>query len=267
MLGFLRDRRRARLREAPFPEAWEAVLASRVPYFTVLPAVLQGELRGHIQIFIAEKSFEGCNGQMIDDGVRVVIAAHACVLQLNRPPDFYPALQSVLVYPEPFIARHHEEAEDGFVDEVEDVQEGESWSTGAVIFSWPDIETDTRAFDGRNVIFHEFAHQLFDHGGIAMPTRQAQGEWLRLLASHFEAHVQAVERRRRTFLDPYGAEDLAEFFSVITETFFELPHEFAEFHPELYVALATLYRQDPRSYFPAPPKARPKRRGGGKRGV
>jgi Mlc titration factor MtfA (ptsG expression regulator) len=260
MLGFFRDRRRARLREAPFPPSWQAVLEAQVPYYAVLPAALQEQLRGHIRIFIAEKSFEGCNGQRIDDRVRVVIAAHACILQLNRPPDFYPALQSVLVYPEPFIARHHEEAEDGLVDEVEDVQEGESWSTGAVIFSWPDIETDTRAFDGRNVIFHEFAHQLFDHGGIAMPTRQAQQDWLHLLETQFEAHVQAVERHKRTFLDPYGAEDLAEFFSVITETFFELPHEFAGVHPALYEALAMLYQQNPRDYFPVPPAPQGKRK-------
>ncbi len=54
-----------------------------------------------------------------------------------------------------------------------------------------------------------------------------------------------VRRRRRTVLDPYGAEDPAEFFAVATETFFEAPRRLASRHPALYDVLRRFYRQDP----------------------
>jgi Mlc titration factor MtfA (ptsG expression regulator) len=46
-------------------------------------------------------------------------------------------------------------------------------------------------------------------------------------------------------LDPYGAEDPAEFFAVATETFFERAVELAQRHPRLYEQLRRFYRQDP----------------------
>jgi Mlc titration factor MtfA (ptsG expression regulator) len=54
-----------------------------------------------------------------------------------------------------------------------------------------------------------------------------------------------VEEEQETLLDPYGAENAAEFFAVATETFFELPEDLRDLHPELYEVLRDYYRQDP----------------------
>ena len=43
----------------------------------------------------------------------------------------------------------------------------------------------------------------------------------------------------------YGATNPAEFFAVMTEYFFEQPHQLKARHPELYEELKVYYPQDP----------------------
>jgi hypothetical protein len=61
----------------------------------------------------------------------------------------------------------------------------------------------------------------------------------------YEALIEADDRGRRTLIDPYGAENPAEFFAVVTESFFKRGAKLGERHPELYDLLAAYYRQDP----------------------
>jgi len=248
MFGFLKRRRRKRLKaEAPPPE-WHGRLLRVMPYFKRLPADLQAELQQHMQVFLDEKQFEGCGGFVLDDDARLRISGYACLLLLNRRHDYFPLLKAVLVYPEPFVVRHHIEDESGVVEEGA-VHEGESWDLGTVILSWTDLEADIAQLDGRNVILHEFAHQIYDSGDLALGGAAAYEAFHKTLEEHYRAHVRSVERDRTTFLDAYGAEDPAEFFSVITEAFFEQPNRFQHRHPELYDALMSAYRQDPRCYL------------------
>jgi Mlc titration factor MtfA (ptsG expression regulator) len=84
MFGFRNRRRRRNLRTRPFPASCRRTLEEKFPLFTQLPATDQRELEGHIQVFVAEKRFEGCGGFQITDEVRVLIAAPACLLILHR---------------------------------------------------------------------------------------------------------------------------------------------------------------------------------------
>jgi len=59
---------------------------------------------------------------------------------------------------------------------------------------------------------------------------------------------RAADDGEPTVLDPYGAEDPAEFFAVATETFFERPTELEQRHPRLYEQLRRFYRQDPAAW-------------------
>src|SRR4051812_42801617 len=99
------SRRREKAREREFPAAWQAVLDRRVPYFLGLTAEEQGELRGHNQVFLDEKVFEGALGLVITDEIRVTIAAQACVLLLHRETDYFPELGTIVVYPQAYVAR------------------------------------------------------------------------------------------------------------------------------------------------------------------
>ena len=119
------------LRAQPFPAPWRAILQQRVPYVRRLPADLQLQLKQHMQVFLAEKVFIGCNGLEITDEIRVTIAAHACLLILNRPSGYYPNLRQILVYPDSFVVQRDRVDHIGLAHRSREVLAGESWSAGA----------------------------------------------------------------------------------------------------------------------------------------
>src|SRR4026207_934459 len=99
LFELLKKRRRRRLRARPFPKQWLALIQRHVVFFPRLSAMDRAELLGHIQVFLAEKRFEGCGGFAITDEVRITIAAQACLLLLHRKTDYFPLLLTILVYP------------------------------------------------------------------------------------------------------------------------------------------------------------------------
>src|SRR5471032_3089503 len=130
---FLVERRRKKVRSRPFPEAWRQILERRVPYVLRLPPDLRRQLEQHVQVFIAEKSFVGCDGLEISDEVRVTIAAQACLLILNRRTDYYPSLTQILVYPGAFIIERLRAEPSGVLQEQRQALSGESWTHGKVV--------------------------------------------------------------------------------------------------------------------------------------
>jgi Mlc titration factor MtfA (ptsG expression regulator) len=85
------------LRTRPFPEKWLTLIQRHAVFFRRLSASDRAELLDHIQIFLAEKRFEGCGGFAITDEVRVTIAAQACLLLLHRRTDYFPGLHDSLL--------------------------------------------------------------------------------------------------------------------------------------------------------------------------
>lgn len=243
-----RDTRRARLRAQPLPAEWEDHLKRNVALYNRLPPELQEQLRGHVQVFLDEKLFEGCNGVEITDEVRVTVAGLACLLLLNRETDYYPELRSILVYPAAYVVDSPQR--DGAVEvDRPSVRLGESWQTGNVVLSWSDVmHPDPR--DGHNLTLHEFAHQLDQEDGRSdgVPVLALDSQydtWAEVLAGEYRQLQKLSEKGRKHLLDAYGATNPAEFFAVATETFFTRPIELAEQKPDLYELLRDFYRQDP----------------------
>src|SRR5438093_618296 len=73
---FLKQRRRRNLKGKPFPAAWRSIITRNVPIIRRLPPADQIELLGHVQVFLAEKLFEGCGGLEVTDEIRVTIAEY-----------------------------------------------------------------------------------------------------------------------------------------------------------------------------------------------
>ena len=242
------ERRRARLRARPFPAAWRRILRRRVPAVARLPADLQRQLKRHIQVFIAEKPFIGCQGQAVTDEVRVTIAAQACLLLLGHTrPDYYPRLRQILVYPDAFVVQHERPQGDGLVQVQRRALAGESWAQGQVILSWAEVLAGAAdPADGRNVCVHEFAHQIDQDSGVAdgrpwRPTPHLRQRWAAVMGVAFER----LQSEPSTTIDAYGANDPAEFFAVVSEVFFERPRALAAEAPAVYRELAELYRVHP----------------------
>ena len=249
MLG-LRRWRRARLRRKPLGEAQRRVLESRVGWLKELPAGARRELEGLVQIFLAEKRFEGCGGLVVSDEMRLVIATHACILLLGRGADVYPGLYTILVYPHAYLARVRS-IHGGIVTEGTSVRLGESWRRGSLVLAWDHVLRDARDIhDGHNVVFHEFAHLIDLQDGAAdgtppLPSRSRYLAWARVLGDAYADLTDRIHRHRPSVLDAYGATNAAEFFAVATECFFEKPMPLERVYPELYAELRRFYRRDP----------------------
>ena len=254
MFGFKRRRRR-RWRQLPFPTEWREIIERNVPYCRLFTDDERREMQGHIQVFLHEKTFEGCGGLVLTDEIRVTIAAQACMLLLGRQTDYYPRLSSILVYPARYVVEATRRMPDGTVVEGEEIRAGESWLRGAVVLSWDDaLHGAVDPHDGHNVVLHEFAHQLDGESGSVdgapiLPRRSMYADWSRVLGQEYERLRDDLAHRRRTVLRPYGATNPAEFFAVVTETYFEQPRALRRRHPALYEQMMRYYQQDPAVRF------------------
>jgi len=243
--------RRKRIMASAFPKSWRMILKRRLPYFHALPTDLQLQLKSHIQVFLDEKRFVGCNGLQITDEIRVTIAAQACLLLLNRKTDFYPKLRQILVYPDAFIVDNQRQDPAGLISEQRNVLAGESWEQGQVILSWKNtLEGAANPHDGNNVVIHEFAHQLDQEDGHAngapmLQHRQDYLSWSSVFSKAYNELVQAAALGRPSLFNYYGATNPAEFFAVVTEVFFEQPEALNLEHPALYRELSHFYQLDP----------------------
>lgn len=72
-------------------------------------------------------------------------------------------------------------------------------------------------------------------------------DWSRAFTAAYASFNRQADRGQLTDMDPYAAESPAEFFAVISETFFETPEVVADHYPEVYPQLRAFYRQDPLS--------------------
>ena len=248
-----RARRRAARMAQPLPRDAIDAIGRNVPAARHLPRELRTRLEALIAAFVAEKEFVGCNGLAVTDEMRATIGALASLLVLNRR-GHYDELHSVLVYPSAFWVEDEVEDEAGVVGRRRRVLSGEAWDSSRIILSWDDVLEAARApGEGYNVALHEFAHYLDAEGlGLAASERPLAA-WADDLASEFDSLLEAVDRSEYTFLDPYAAEDEAEFFAVATEDFFERPVELLDAHPRLYELLQEFYALDPAGWVARSP--------------
>jgi Mlc titration factor MtfA (ptsG expression regulator) len=180
-----------------------------------------------VQVFIAEKHWEGCNGLELTDEIRVVIAAHACLLILELPSDCYSRVESIYVYPTTVFTPEHKTSF---------------------------FEVHTAPVDGpehgHNVVYHEFAHKLDMLDGKAdgtppLTTKEEYQRWIDVCSQEYLELSNKVEEGDPVFIDDYAATNEAEFFAVVTEHFFCQPEQLKNHHPKLYQVLKEFYRHDP----------------------
>jgi Mlc titration factor MtfA (ptsG expression regulator) len=255
ILEWLKQQRRHRLRARPFPKDWLTLVQRHVVFFHRLNGSDRAELLGHIQVFLAEKRFEGCGGFTITDEVRVTIAAQACLLLLHRRTDYFPGLLTILVYPLTYMVQEDHRVGEHVWEEGTVGRLGEtSRRMGSLVLSWGAVKHGAAdPSDGKNVVLHEFAHQLDyeNHAADGVPglgTREQQLAWSEVMRTEFASLRAADESGVPTLLDTYGATDPVEFFAVSVEAFFEQPRALLARHPKLYAELQKYFQQDPVEY-------------------
>jgi Mlc titration factor MtfA (ptsG expression regulator) len=254
-MGWLRDWRRRRiLAGARIDEAlWRRTLEA-LPLLGGMSAAELDRLRALTLLFLHEKALEPVGEAVVTDGMRLRIGCLAALPVLNLGLDWYRNWHSVVVYPSGFRARRQHIDEASVVHDYEEDLVGEAWERGPVLLSWEEVEAST-ALDGFNVAIHEFAHKLdmlTGHpNGLPPLHRDMRVEaWSEAFGTAFADLERRLAADEETAIDPYAAEDPAEFFAVLSEAFFEQPRLVKEVYPEVYGQLHAFYRQDPARRLP-----------------
>lgn len=241
-----KSRRRKKIIANPFPQEWREVLKERVDYYLNLSEADQDRFEKNIQIFLAEKDIQA-TGVVLDDTLRVLVAASAVIPIFGFPDWEYGMLDLVVVRPEPFEAHFNKDISScdqlyatGMVGDT-------GIFSGTLILSAPDLLRDFQlAHDKHNVGVHEFSHLIDKASG------HIDGVPISLPSSSFQAWVKMVhtilhQRRNHQNHDipAYGFTNESEFFAVISEYFFEKPAELSKHHPQLFALLESVFRQHP----------------------
>ncbi|MBL8828454.1 MAG: zinc-dependent peptidase [Planctomycetaceae bacterium] len=277
MFGWFKQRRRRKLLASPMPEEWLGYIERNVRHWAYLDDTQRARLSDRLRIIVAEKDWAPATGFQVTDEVRVTIAAQAAIMLLGIDADYYfDDVRTIVVYPGAFT--RPDDPFDMADGDVENALLGESWHRGPIVLSWQHVLKAGHGLEGgANVVFHEFAHRLdgLDGDVEGMPPL-AHGEqtrrWYRVTESEYLKLVGNARRGEVTLLNHYGATNLAEFFAVATECFFERPRALRQWHHELYGLLAEFYHQDPALWLadaaasegdqqPRPRRRRAKRQG------
>ncbi|MFN7088159.1 MAG: zinc-dependent peptidase, partial [Burkholderiales bacterium] len=235
-MGWFAQWRRSRIlkRAALDPAIWRET-AARYSFIGVLTPGEQARLRELAILFLHDKAIHGAGGLVLRDEMRMAIAAQACMLILNLGLEYYRNWSEVIVYPDEFIAEYEYMDEDGVVHRVREPMTGESWLRGPVIVSWADTQEAGRGA-GYNVVIHEFAHKLDMLNGDAngfppLHADMSRETWSEIFSAAYRDFCARVERGEETPIDPYAADDPAEFYAVASEAFFEIPCELQASYP------------------------------------
>lgn len=234
IFGWLR-RRRARKR--PFPDEWRAILQAGAPFYRRLPAAARGRFEEALKVIVWTKHWEGARGMVVDDRVRVLVAAAAARLSMNLRPSHYPRLTEIVIHPTHYV---HKDGKVVF---------GEAHHFGTIVLSWDAVLHGLQnPDDGHDTALHEFAHVLdaadgsFD--GTPPLAMRAYAPWAQVMSRSFLG-LRKKGPQRKSVLRRYGATNEAEFFAVASETFFEKPLQMRKKEPDLYAVLADYYGSDP----------------------
>jgi len=254
MFRWFINRRRKKLTRAPFPSLWDDIIHRNVGHYSFLEDAERAHLRGLIQVFIAEKNWEGAGGLELSDEIRVTISAQACLLLLGLPHNYYKNVKSIIVYPSTVVLPPRTT---GFFENTITPADsaspiiGLAFHKGPVVIIWDAaLHGGRHPKSGHNVIYHEFAHKLDMLDGLADGTpplkdRTEYRDWVQTCSEEYLRLKNRTEKGKKSFLNSYGATNEAEFFAVATEQFFDQPRLMIKHAPDLYRVLKNYYRQDP----------------------
>ncbi|KRP45055.1 hypothetical protein SAMN04490190_4741 [Pseudomonas libanensis] len=209
-------------------------------------------LREASVIFLAEKHLTALPGVELHQEQRLLLAAQAQLPLMNLGDlDWYQGFHEIVLYPDDFLSPQRHRDASGVEHEWDGEHSGEAWQQGPVILAWPGVLASGQ-WEGYNLVIHELAHKLDMLNGDAngLPPLHHDmrvQEWASVMQSAFDDLNRQLDANpdAETEIDPYAAENPAEFFAVTSEYFFSAPDLLADSYPQVYAQLSRFYRQDP----------------------
>lgn len=227
---------------------WDAV-CTFLPLLAGYNDSEKSSLRELVILFLDRKVFEGADGLVITQQMKLIIALQACIPILKFDLDVYDGWISVIVYPAGFSPKRVVTDEFGVQHNVRSNLSGEAWQRGPVVLAWNDVE-HAGIIDGSNLVIHEFAHKLDMQTGSAngfppLHAGMSSSDWFTAFSDAFKDFEHRCSRgKKKIGISCYAATSPAEFFAVLSEVFFERPEIISRYYPDLFKQLCLYYKQD-----------------------
>jgi Mlc titration factor MtfA (ptsG expression regulator) len=209
-------------------------------------------------LFLQDKHITRLPGVELDDEQRLRLAAQAQLPLLNLGDlNWYQGFHELVIYPDDFVSPQRHRDPSGIEHEWDGAHSGEAWQQGPVILALPGV-VSSGGWDAYNLVIHELAHKLDMLNGDANGLPPLHGGmqvslWASVMQQAFDDMNRQLDANpeAETAIDPYAAEDPAEFFAVTSEYFFSAPDLLGEAYPAVYQQLQAFYRQNPLERLPA----------------
>jgi len=219
IFAWYRRAHRKRLLGEPFPDQWEGVLTRNVAHYSLLTEQQRDRLRNDLRILVTEKNWEGCDGLEMTEEIKVTIAAEAALMLLGLEHDYFSQVLSVVVFPSEFEMLR----EESYDEKEKYVAAGLAFYRGPVLLAWDQVVEEARdPSTGRNLVIHEFAHQLDFLDGLVngvpvLRDRQQTAQWTQVMTEEFTRLCRDLRRGRETFLGEHAGSNATEFFAAVSE--------------------------------------------------
>ncbi len=228
----------------PFPTEWRVVLAGKVAYYNALSNEEKSLFEYKVQEFLLNCRITGIETQ-IDITDKLLVASSAVIPIFKFSNWKYSNIHEVLLYPSMFNEKFETEGPDrrtlGMV--------GSGYMEGIMILSKPALKLGfANESDKKNTAIHEFVHLIDKTDGSIdgipelLLEKQYTIPWIDLINKKIDEIYD-----NKSDINPYGGTNRAEFFSVVSEYFFERPKLLAKKHPELYDLLEKIFKQEMKS--------------------
>ncbi len=244
----------------PIPEASWLDLLVRYPFLRRDNPQQEHALRQLCMRFLRSKEFHGAGGLDITDEMALAISAQACLPVLALGLHWYDDFVGIVVHPGEVIAKREVADAAGVVHRYSEVLAGEAMHQGPVMLSWHDVQqAGAHADRPYNVVIHEFAHKLDMRDGAAdgcpplpagfLGTKSgaaARNLWFAAFNPEYQDFCERATIAERfsgapTWLDPYAATSIDEFFAVACEAYFVDRSRFKVEHPRLMPPLDAFF--------------------------
>jgi Mlc titration factor MtfA (ptsG expression regulator) len=256
MFSFFKNRRRQELLAAAPSDDFVKIIHHNVAVYQLLSPAEQQRVLECAKVIAAERRFYGISDFQITEEVIVTISAQAALLVLHADDYYFDRVGAILVHGKgPKVRMVHPLGGAVLVEEGVPIS-GQHLEQGEVRLAWDQVLAGGRdPHDGFNVVLHEFAHHLDwldgEYDGVPPLKNPAdRSHWLDVLDDVCGQIREDLRDGYDTLLPDHASDSTIELFAYATEAFFELPHELAEDHPELFDCLLSFYITDPRAWFP-----------------
>ncbi|CAL2101815.1 Peptidase [Tenacibaculum sp. 190130A14a] len=224
-----------------FPKAWKPILIQNVTFYNALNTQQKELFEFKIQEFLLNCEIIGVD-TTVEEIDKVLIAASAVIPIFNFPNWHYPNLSEIILYPNSF---NHDFETTG-PDRMILGMVGNGYLEGKMILSRHALRLGFQnESDKKNTAIHEFVHLIdkLDGNVDGIPEvlleKQYTIPWIDLMNKKMDEIYDETSD-----INPYGGTNRAEFFSVVSEYFFERPKLLAKKHPQLYDLLEHMFQQD-----------------------